>query len=90
MAQDLLNISQESFALQIHKIASKTLVQLLRQLYELKWQYGKNWPIEKITDIERKESKIIFELQIRKYKTKKDAQEFNLYIKSINKGKRVY
>lgn len=90
MSQDLLKISQEAFALQIHRLPSKTLVNLLKDLYQFKWEYGKYFTDEKIIDIERKESKILFELQNRGYKKKSDNADYNSFIKSLNKKKRVF
>jgi hypothetical protein len=64
MAQKLIDVSIESFRLQVYKIPSKNLVKLIEQIYEIKrstngYLYA--------NDLERKETIIEGELMRRKY-----------------------
>jgi hypothetical protein len=85
MAQNLLTISQLDFDRQIHKISSKTLVKLLYEIYEFKWEYGKRFSPEQIGDIERKETKINKVLMDRGYLSQKDYKEYFEFLHKINR-----
>jgi len=90
MAQDLFNMSIEMFRLQLYKIGSRTLVSLIKQIYELKWSQGQKWSQEKINDIERKETIIMAELNRRKELNKNNMHEYQEMINKINKMKRIF
>ena len=90
MAQDLFSISLESFDLQIYKIPSKTLVGLIKEIYELKHTAGKYWSIEKIKDIERKETRIMKELQRRGYLNSSVSGQYQEWLNKINHKKKVW
>lgn len=90
MAQDLLNISPESFEIQANVMKSKDLVTLLRQIYDFKYEKGKMMPYDKILDLERKETKIMKILMSRKYLNKQNSQEYQQFLNKINFKKRLY
>lgn len=90
MAQDLLNITQEAFQLQLYKISSGQLIDLIRQIYEFKWENGKDFPEPVIMDLERKETKINAELMRRNVLTGRDYDDYFTWIRKINKKKRVW
>lgn len=90
MAQDLIKISQEAFQIQLYKIPSKQLVELIHKIYEFKWEKGKYFDDETIMDIERKETKINAELMRRGYLKAKHYDDYFAWLKKINKKKRVW
>ena len=90
MAQDLLKISVEAFELQLPRLHIDVLKNLLRGIYELKWEKGKNWPDDIIMDIERKETKINRELMRRGFLKSKDYEDYFAWLKKINTGKRHF
>lgn len=90
MSQDLLKISVEAFEVQLFKIPSDQLVGLLKNIYELKWEKGKNWPDDIIADIERKETKINRELMRRKHLTKKEYADYFKFISDNNRKKKIW
>lgn len=90
MAQNLLEISQEAFRLQLYRIPSKNLVKLLEEIYKFKWENGKDFNDETIMDIERKETKINAELMRRGYLKSKDYHDYFAWLAKINKKKRVF
>lgn len=90
MAQDLLNISPESFEIQANVMKSNDLVALLRQIYDFKYEKGKMMPYEKILDLERKETKIMKILMSRKYLNKQNSAEYQAFINKMNFRKKVF
>ena len=87
MAQDLIAISQEAFALQLPVISSGTLKALLLQLAQFKRDNAKRLALDqaKLGDILRKESKIQRELMRRGYiKSQKEKRQFGEWQKGIN------
>jgi len=90
MAKNILTMSAEEFEKIAYKISSKQLKTMLKAIYELKWESGKNWPEHQIADIERKESKIWRILQERGYLTKANNNDFRLWLKGMNFKKRSF
>ena len=90
MAQDLKIISQEAFKMQLFKLSNKQLVGLLKDVYDLKTEYGHIMNNDEMLDIERKETKINFELMQRKYLTKQDYSEYFAWLKKINKRRNAW
>ncbi len=90
MAQNLLEISQAAFELQLHKIPTKQLVKLLEGIYNYKWDSGKNWDLETVKNLERKETKINAELMRRGYLNKKEYKDYFAWLKKINYKKRTW
>ena len=95
MAQDLLEISAESFDLQLPFMSTMALKDLHRRIYEdFKWRFLDKIPEPVMLDLERKESMIIRELQRRGfYKPKHNPQEKEDYFRwraSFNKRKRYW
>ena len=88
MAQDLLTISQEAFSIQIHKIPTPQLKNLIEQIYELKRDKGYMFSESQVCDIERKETKINSELMNRGYLKSVDYEEYFQWLKSMQKRKR--
>ena len=85
-----MSISQEAFKLQLYKISSEELVNLIEQIYQFKWEYGKHFSDDKIMDIERKETKINAELMRRGYLKSKDYDDYLAWLRKINHKKRVF
>ena len=90
MSQDLKSISQEAFRLLLFKLSNKQLVNLLKDIYELKTNYGHIMNDDEICDMERKETKINFELMNRGYLKKADYFDYFSWLKTINKKKRAW
>jgi len=90
LAQDLLKITPEALELQLYKIPAKNLVKMIEDIYEYKWTHGKFFTVDRMKDIEKKETKILAELQRRNYFTKKENQQYFDWIKKLNYKKRLY
>jgi len=78
MAQDILTVSQEEFEAALPKISTFSLKNLLTGIRGFLMK-SSNGRIDLIMDLERKQSKIIKELQRRKYLTKKDRVDFHKF-----------
>ena len=78
MSQDLTNISQEAFQLQIYKIHSKELVRLYKTVGDIINDKAKNYEMHELNiyDLERKRTKIQAELKRRKFLTDKDVNDW--------------
>jgi len=85
-----MTITPEMFELQIHKVSTSQLKDLLKNIYELKWNKGKMFSMDKIMDIERKETKIVKELMRRGYLTKRDQASFQKFLDTENFRKKVF
>lgn len=90
MAQDLRKISHEAFGIQLFRLPIDQLVNLLKEIYDLKTTYGHVMNNDEIIDIERKETKINAELMRRKHLTKKDYADYFSWLKTINRKKKVW
>ena len=90
MTKSILTISRDQFQGELYKIGTKNLVGLLEGLVKFKWEYGKYWPDEQINDMERKHSMIEKELQRRGYLDKSSRGQYNDWMKSINRKKRIW
>ena len=85
MSKNILTISQEDFAKDIHKLSFSTLKQLIKGIYEVKrttvYQHSE-WVLK---DIERKETKIWAEIQRRGIDI--NSVDFQNWIKKIQNQK---
>ena len=90
MAQDLRKISHEVFGMQLFKFSTSQLVDLLKQIYDLKTTYGHVMNHDEVIDIERKETKINAELMRRKHLTKADYADYFSWLRKINRKKKVW
>ena len=90
MSQDLRTISQEAFQLQLHKLSAKQLVKLISDIYDIKTTYGSCMNSDEAMDLERKETKINFELMTRGYLKKTDYESYFRWLKTQNYKKKVW
>ena len=90
MAKNILTMSADEFEKIAYRVSSRQLKTMLKSIYDLKWESGKNWPEFQIADIERKESKIWRILQERGYLTKTNNNEFRLWLKGMNFKRRSF
>lgn len=90
MSQNLLTISQKDFERKISQMSDKSLVSLLRNIYDFKWDCGKRFSQEQMQDIERKETKINNALMQRGYLDQKDYKDYFEYLRKINFKKRIF
>lgn len=87
MTQNLLTVSQDEFVKQLCKLPFATLKNLLEGIYDLKWSIRDKFKDFQIHDIERKETKIWYELQRRGYNLK--SEDFKKWLKSLYKRKYI-
>lgn len=87
MTQNLLTVSQDEFLKQLHKLPFTTLKNLLEGIYDLKWSIRNKFKDFQVHDIERKETKIWYELQRRGYDLKNG--DFRKWLKSLYKRKYI-
>lgn len=90
MAQDLRKISYESFIIQLHKIPSKQLLDITRQIKELMAEYGNTLSISEGEDLIRKETSVQRELIMRKWYKKKDHHDWNVWYNKMGHHKKVW
>lgn len=91
MAQDLLNISQEAFELQLATMSNSALMTVLKQIVVYKWENTKQLEIRnKLFDIERKHSKVERVLIERGYLHTNLYGQYNKWLRSINYKKKVF
>ena len=90
MAQDLLTISVQAFELQLFKMSNGKLKEIIKMIYNAKWEKGKDFSDAQIMELERKETKILAEMQRRGYFKKADNQDYFDWIKTINKKRRQW
>ena len=95
MAQSLINISAEAFEMQLYRFSINQLKDLLLQIYQWKKSEGVKLNPEKIedlnliTNIERKQTKIVKEFMRRGYLTQRDMEQYLIWENSLNKGKKL-
>ena len=96
MAQNLVDISQESFQMQINVMSIDALKRLIKEIYDWKMDKKNKLNPEDICDmsliinIERKETKVMNELQRRGYLKKEDYNQFYDWLATLNKKKVVF
>jgi len=90
LTQNILTVDVERFREQVHKVGTKTLLNLFTTLMDLKWEAKNRVSDDQVLDIARKESIIQGELQRRGYINKRNKQEFEEWYKKINFRKGVY
>jgi len=66
-------------------MSSKSLVDLLRKVYEVKREIRKRVTLDQVIDLERKETKIEAELQKRNYLNKKEMMDYILFKKRMQR-----
>jgi hypothetical protein len=91
MAQDLLKISREKFELQLSTISFGTLKNLAEEIFVLlKNEAFKSLDLERVKDLERKQTLILKEMKLRgKLNNKMANNEYMNWLYSRNK-KRVF
>ncbi len=85
MSKNILTISQENFAREIHKLSFQTLKQLITGIYDVKKTLLYKHDGQIVNDIERKETKIWAELQRRGIDIK--GNDFQLWMKKLQNRK---
>lgn len=85
MAQDLITITPESLQLQLPNIPKSTLKTMYRDLYQYLRNYGevleKDYPT-RLLDVQRKISKIQYELRVREGKLGADFHKWDKYLQT--------
>lgn len=96
MAQSLLEITPESLEMQLYKMSIAQIKGLVKDIYEWKHSKGKYLNPEVIADmqiildIEKKETKLMKEMQRRSFLNSKEYNDFYTWLGSMNNVKKVF